>query len=253
MPGRRFGRRRAPRAWVALVSGLFVVALAAGVSGAAPPEPGTYRQPLSFEWDTTSLDVLIVPPAHGQVLNGNGILNGFQMSELNPQANTYMAAILESIGDWRQAVDQFGSASLKGRLVINDYVMGSESVPPEALAEPEIVVMTDETKGPILGAAISSRVTPCVVDASKLFVTSFTYNDMYSVGAHEFGHCLGLDHVGRPNTDLMYATYPFAPGDTGNPKQCISNLNVAGLELVFDGQAGGEASISEGQYQTITC
>jgi hypothetical protein len=101
------------------------------------------------------------------------------------------------------------------------------------------------------------------VDNSKIFLTSFTYEDMYNVSAHEFGHCLGLDHTdGSPADqvilhDVIYAVYQDPPGAAGNHKHCMSNLNVAGLERVFGalfGQpSGGTATMASTSYQKIAC
>lgn len=238
--------------------------------GERPPKGGgvtqtqstVYEQPVWFEWEKGALDVLIVPPNHGQLVNGNGVLNGGDPNELNPCTNSYVTAIRDSIADWRTAVNTFASTGLKSTLVTRDYLVGCESVPQEALQEPEIVIVTDETKAVILGFALSTR--PCLVDNSKLFVTSFTEEDMYNVNGQEYGHCLGLEHVeydgpsdGVLEDDVMWGTYEQNPGDAGNHRLCPSNLNVAGLELVFGslfgGPSGGTATLAPAEYQKISC
>lgn len=237
-----------------------------GGSKGGGPKDTNYKQPLFFEWEKGTLDVLIVPPEHGQLVNGNGALNGGDVGELDPCSNSYLTAIEGSINDWRRAANAFGSADLKSTLVTKDYVVGCEPVPDEALREPEIVIVTDESKAVVLGVAISFRAgepriedAPCLVDNSKLFVTSFTQEDMYNVNGQEYGHCLGLDHTeGGPKgdktleDDIMFATYEQEPGAAGNHRQCMSNLNVKGLELVF-GEGSETATMAPAEYQRINC
>lgn len=259
-----------------------VLLLGVGCLAAAPPAVAApkrgggpkstdYKQPLFFEWEKGTLDILIVPPDHGQLVNGNGVLNNGDPNELNPCTNSYVSAMRQSIADWDRAVATFGSAGLRGTLVTNDYLVGCEPVPDEALQEPEIVIVTDETKAVILGVAVSFRAgepriegVPCLVDNSKFFITSFTEVDMYNVGGQEYGHCLGLDHTeGGPKgdttlqDDIMFATYEQNPGEAGNHRQCPSNLNVKGLERVFGslfgGPSGGTATLAPAEYRKISC
>ena len=223
----------------------------------------TYVQPVWFTWEKKTLDVLIVPPEHGQIYNGNGVLGGSSggVNELTPYQNSYLRATEQSAADWKRAINTFGASWLSSGLVINNYVVGRDTIPQAALTNPEIVVTSDQNKGPILGVSVSSR--PCIVDNSKFFITSFTYEDMYNISAHEYGHCLGLDHTfGSPDDstiqhDVIYATYSDNPGLSGNHKHCISNLNVKGLELVFGGlfgqPSGGNATLPSTSYQRISC
>lgn len=256
-------------ALVALVVALMVAAgggsaLAAPKGGAKsgkPPRDTSYRMPVWFEWEKSELDVLIVPPGHGQIFNGNGVLGGKEggAGELTPYENSYLAATEASVADWDEGVKKFGSEALNDKLKTNVYVLGRDDVPQPALREPEIVITSDETKGPILGVAVNTR--PCLVDNSKVFVTSFTYADMYNINGQEYGHCLGLDHAeGGPKGDtviphdVMNGTYADNPGSAGTHLHCVSNLDVKGLELVFDGQAKPTvATLDPAQYQRIDC
>ena len=222
-------------------------------AGAADDQ--SYAIPVWFRWDTTELDVLIVPPNHGQLFNGNGALNGADPKELTP-FNSYLKAMEDSIADWDHAVGMFGADWLKSSFVTNVYVLGRDVPPSSALSDPEIVIMTDETKANTLGISFSTD--PCISDNSKLFVTSFTYEDMYNVNAHEYGHCLGLDHVvnGNPAHDTMAATYVDPVGSAGNHLHCVSSLDVKGLEAALGAAAGqpspDAASIPAVDYAT-TC
>lgn len=258
------------RRWISLPLALVVVMITAAGAVAAPKGRGgstqakstDYYLPVWFEWEKSKLDVLIVPPGHGQIYNpAGGALNGGQLGELSPYENSYLKATEKSIADWRTAVAKFGSSLLNANLKTNVYVLGRDSVPGSALREPEIVVTSDETKGPILGVAVNSR--PCLVDNSKFFVTSFTYADMYNINGQEYGHCLGLDHAGGGPRgdqviahDVMNGTYADIPGSTTH-LHCMSNLDVAALELVFDQLYGADgaskATMAPSEYKRIGC
>jgi hypothetical protein len=193
------------------------------------------------------LDVVVVPPLHGQLNNGNGLLGGLDPLEATP-LNTYLRATVDGIRDWQGAIQMFGSPWLRSTVQLRLYVLGVDVVPADV--RPEVVVVADETKGPILGWAWSTY--PCLVDNSMAYLTtSFTYADMYNVNGQEFGHCLGLNHVrgGHPTHDVMNGAYPHGIGDPATKLHCISNLDVAGLELVFDGYAG-DASLPVSQWRT---
>jgi hypothetical protein len=108
---------------------------------------------------------------------------------------------------------------------------------------PDILVVTDENEAGSLGTAV--RVSPCVVRMSKFAIESFSYADMYNVTAQEFGHCLGLQHVGsqggvdptsdlkHPEHDVMNGLYTHSVGSSGTHLHCISNLDILALEFVF--------------------
>lgn len=247
---------------IALVLLLGLVAAPAALAG-KPPKDTRYNQPVWFTWEKAVLDVIIVPPNHGQIVNGYGALGGANPNELNPYANSYLRAIESSVADWDRGVLQFGAAWLQSGLVTNVYVAGRDAIPDQALRNPEIVIFTDEAKGPILGVAVSTR--PCLVDNSKFFITSYTYADMYNINGQEYGHCLGLEHVGGGPKgdqviahDVMNGTYADNPGSVGTHLHCVSNLNVKGLEQVFAGSLGQGAGgktvyMDPSQYQKIRC
>ncbi|HVL32425.1 MAG TPA: hypothetical protein VM600_02470 [Actinomycetota bacterium] len=215
-----------------------IVVLCAGLVPAhASHDQGVIVQPVWFEWRTTNLDVIVVPPGHGQVFNQNGILNGNDLDELNPYATSYLKATENSIKDWDRAIAEYGSAQLQ-RVVTNVYVLGRDPIPLAVQHTPEIVIVSDENKGPILGFALNTR--PCVVNNSKFFITSMTYEDMFNINSQEYGHCLGLNHVpghvDGPEGDVhdpMNGAYPHNPGSAGTDLHCVSNVNVLGLEEVF--------------------
>lgn len=225
----------------------------AGLAAKPPPKPAptTYAIDVWFQWETAVLDVIVVPPEHGQILNGNGVLDGGQASEIGPCTNSYLDAVLDSIAEWNSAIATFGSSWLKAALTVNVYVLGCGPAPPaSALQDPEIVIFSDPDKTVILGVAIHP--TPvggnrCLVDNSRFFITSFSYEDMYNVGGQEYGHCLGLDHVkdDKPAHDIMDGSNDDSIGAANGHLHCASNLDVKGLDGVFAtalGQSGGGQS-----------
>lgn len=227
-----------------MIATLALAALMTAAPASANHASGFYEQPVWFQWGQADLDVLIIPPNHGQLRNGNGALNGGDPNELNPLANSYLRAIEDSIADWDRGIAEYGSATLTAGLTTNVYVVGRDTIPQDALENPEIVVFTDETKGSVLGVAVSTR--PCLVDNSKLFTSSFTYEDMFNINSQEYGHCMGLSHVNGDargtkakgytdgdEHDPMNGLYPETPGTAGTHRHCVSNLNIAGVEEVF--------------------
>ena len=217
---------------------------------AADHDDGWYELPSHANWDHGDLSVLIIPPLHGQIYNfETGALNGGDPAELTP-FNSYLEAIEAAIGDWDKAINQLGADWLKAYYEPTVYVLGRDDVPPEVMTAPDILVITDENEGPSLGTAIWGKTghvhTPCIVRMSSSYTTSFTYADMYNITAQEYGHCLGLGHVGsqagvdptseqkHPEHDVMNGFYADSTGEAGTHLHCVSNLNVLALEHVFD-------------------
>jgi hypothetical protein len=205
---------------------------------------GSYRETIFTRWDTAQLDILIVPPKHGQLVNGNGPLNGGDPAELTP-FNSYVRAQEEGIRAWDDGVDRFASSWLKDNFNTDTYVVGRDVVPPAALADPEIIVTFGEFKANILGIAVRVGSSPCIIDNSMLWTSSFSYEDMYNIGMHEVGHCIGLGHVvtAEPQHDVMFPTYFDPIGAPDNHRHCPSNLNIAVLEASFGELFGRDAPV----------
>ncbi|HEX2295733.1 MAG TPA: hypothetical protein VHN37_10535 [Actinomycetota bacterium] len=233
------------------VLALACVALA-GLPGTAlaDHDDGIYEIPTRDFWDKTKLTVLVVPPEHGQLYNAYGPLAGGNPEEVTPFENSYIRAMEDSIEEWRNGVRKFGSALLRKKLKFPTYVLGRDDVPPEVLQNPDILVVTDENKGPVLGFAYYSK--PCIVNNSRMFTRSFTYADMFNVMGQEFGHCLGLGHVGsqggveptssqkHPEHDVMNGFYADPIGGEGVHLHCVSTLDVAALDWTFKKASGSD-------------
>lgn len=194
-------------------------------------------------WDHHDLTVLIDPPLHGPIYNSDtGLLGGNDPSEVG-LGNSYLRAIEAAIQSWADAVDLLGADWLKDVYNPEVYVLGRDEVPQDVLLAPDILVVADENEGPLLGTAY--RTDPCVIRMSMSWTESFSYADMFNVTAQEFGHCLGLQHVGaqggfdpmserkHPEHDVMNGSYSHRVGEKGTHLHCVSNLNVLGLEHVF--------------------
>lgn len=223
-----------------LVAALALV-VSAPTSALADHEDGIYELPAQDDWTTGHLTVYIVPPTHGQLYNGNGPLGGSDPKEVTPFENSYLRAIEDSIEEWNRGIRMFGSGTLKKTFKADVYVLGRDELPDQS--SPDILVFTDENKGPVLGFAMGGE--PCLVNNSQMFIRSFTYADMYNVMGQEYGHCLGLGHVGsqggvdptsdqkHPEHDVMNGFYADSVGAADTHLHCVSTLDVKGLEFTF--------------------
>lgn len=234
-----------------------LVAACAALVAALPSLGGaaeSIRQQALFEWDRTTIDVVIMPPGHGQVYHDGGALPA-GAGDMDPVANSYSRAAEGGVRLWKPAVTAYGPAWLRTTLKINVFVAGRDALP----SEPEIVLVFGETFGPILGTSFGDG--PCVAAVSKLYHVSFTANDVTNIAAHETGHCLGLAHLDQPvpRDDLLQTVYQHPDGLRSTPVHCPSNLNVATLERVFrraagQGAGGGTAVMDPAEYrQPSTC
>ena len=244
------------RTFCAIATVLLSIPLIALATGTSTAQEATYQESVFKTWDTTTLDVLIVPPHHGEIYNGNGPLGGGNPMEATP-FNSYLLATEDSIAAWDEAIARFAPDWLASTYETNPYVIGRDLVPPEALEDPEIVITASEHKGHILGVAVNLAGNHCVINNSMFWTASYTYTDMYNISTHEFGHCLGAGHIvsDEPTHDVMFPTYNDTVGAKDNHEHCISNLNVMTLEASFapsDSDATPAPEIPISQYAT-TC
>ena len=250
---------------------LYLVAAIALLLGIIPAnaladhEDGVYELPAQDDWTTGKLRVYVVPPSHGQLYNSNGALADSNPDEVTPFKNSYLRAMEASIEEWNRGIRQFGSETLRKRFEATVYVLGRDELPDQSM--PDILVVTDENKGPVLGFAMGGE--PCIVNNSQMFIRSFNYADMYNVMGQEYGHCLGLGHVGsqggveptssqkHPEHDVMNGFYADPIGTSGTHLHCVSNLDVKGLEYTFVKTSTGSGEsrpvfMTVGKYRT-TC
>lgn len=219
---------------VALIGAVLVPA---GTVAAA--ESNTYSQQIHDSWSEYKLDVIVVPPPHGQVYNSNGPLGGADPAEATP-FNSYVAAVEDSVAQWDKVIDSKGPRWMR-KTSIKTYVVGRDEIPESVQEDPEAVIAFNEHQTFILGVTFSIDNMPaeCLISNSMFFTQSFTYTDMYSVNLHEFGHCLGLEHTAAEKEDdiitheMMAPSYPHDPGAAGTHFHCISNLNLKGVQLAF--------------------
>jgi hypothetical protein len=222
-------------ALVALFVALF------GGAAYASHEDGFYEIPGYDMWDKTHLNVIVVPPAHGPLFGSEGFIESHDTHELT-MFNTYLKAVEKSIAAWDDAIERFGSGQLQAGIDTSVYVAGRDTIPPEVLAAPDIIVTTTDDNPVALGIAF--RPDPCVVNNSELYGIA-NYADIYNINGQEYGHCLGIDHVGdqggvdptaeqqHPEHDIMNGFYTHDLGTDSTHLHCISNLDVLALEFVF--------------------
>lgn len=250
-----------PRCLIAIA---LVLTLSVGAHAAPEPEE-SYSQPVvnAIPPHSTHWDILVIPPAHGQVFNGNGVLNGGDTRELDPLSSSYVAAIENAVATWKTSIDTLGVDWIQGALTFDLYVVGRDTIPPSALADPEVVFSHHEASASILGVTFRGFMVangPCwITDVSfGYFPLSLTAEDMYNIASHEFGHCLGLSHVTDTSDDMMFPTYTHSIGAKDNPLYCVSNLNVRGVESYFQrvllGTTGpSSVSVSASDYTHYPC
>lgn len=214
-----------------------------------------YHEYTVYDVDTPAIDVLVVPPA-------------------SPAAMQEVAVVKEAVTAWGEGVQALGEDWFRDNFTLNTYVVGLDVVPPEALADPEIVVFAAEFNPALLfGIGLEPAALLCqaigqdtlhaypdhqhgdvLVRAANCantgflcyaINTNFALNEqglvyMQDLVAHEVGHCLGGGHVGDA-LDFKAKAVPFQDimsYEHGDAVHCVSNLNVRVLEDVYASLVG---------------
>lgn len=211
-----------------------LLALAAPLTppAAATHDDGAYDEPVNFEWHTFDIDVLVhLDPA------------GY--------APTFESATRDMLEHWQAAIDHFGAPWLREGLNLRVYVPGRDVAPPAGFDVPDIVV----TNVPGYVAVSAGAAPRCVATSTAFY---HDYDEVWRVIAHEFGHCLGLDHVGDGVTSSTY--HPGVDVMSYGPDEdlgCVSNLNIRTMERSFGALAGqphgGTATVPIAEYAQLDC
>lgn len=214
----------------------------------AAGEPGPYRQRVYHFWSNAKLDVIVVPPAHGPLVNWGGPLGGGGPEEIG-LTNSYIAATEDSIAEYQRVIRKHGPRWLAKRFVVKTYVAGRDQIPERVREDPEAVIVFNEHQGFILGVTVTGLPPDCFISNSMAWTASYSYSDMYNVNLHEFGHCLGLDHFVGPAEDPVYVHENMTPayqhnvGEPGTHRHCVSNFNLKAITYAFDPVRGKKERI----------
>lgn len=225
-----------------------------------------YRLPTNGTWSDGKIDVIVVPPLHGPLVNGSGPLGGGGADEIG-LSNSYVRATKKSIREYTKVVRRYGPRWLAKELRIKTYVAGRDEIPERVRNDPEAIIVFNEHQAFILGVTFGinfNGAPDCLISNSMAWTASYSYTDMYNVNLHEFGHCLGLGHFEGPADDRIFLhenmtpTYNHDVGDPGNHRHCISNFDVKVLELAFAPSVGRKASADavtggRADYRTYGC
>lgn len=204
-----------------------------------------YHQYVVYDLDTTVIDVVIVPPA------GMTTPEQVETSRLAVQA-------------WSDGIEALGAAWFVENFTMNVYAVGVDVPSLDAVADPEIVVLSTSARG-VLGIGLEPKQVGCVLlgevpradlgghahaggyvtaqDCTGLGFTCFAVNlggadprGLYDLIAHEVGHCLGAGHVGDAlDFRARYAPVEDIMSYQDNPEHvhCVSNMDVRNLEGVY--------------------
>lgn len=207
---------------------LAAVLLAAPSASAATFNDFDYHQESWFQWDTAHLDILILPPAMAY--------SPFRMQ-----------ALLDNVEDWSAAI-QTEAASWLGAVELVAYAPGLMATPPAGFQadDVEVYIVLNAEPG-VIGAAaqfetcdftfhlpatcndMGERV--CLINNTNWMTTQ---DGLFLLNGHEFGHCLGLGHVGDAGDFTAWnVPYDDVMSYDDDATGCPSSLDMIGLEASF--------------------
>ncbi|HLE97651.1 MAG TPA: hypothetical protein VI997_09810 [Candidatus Thermoplasmatota archaeon] len=236
---------------------------------------GRYHEIGLFAWDTASLDVLIVPPASaGAALDPVSVDPLGRLAAVEQSVAAWKSGIDALGAAWLTdgltidvytvGFDTIPAAALADPEIVivaaeyNPFLLLGIGFSPADLAcgsNPFTDSANAATPGAIGEDALHSHgaspwgVTMCrtavdnvcfVIDTNPAFgeVGFDASGDhlMYDLNAHEFGHCLGIGHVGDAG-DFRSTTFPtrdvMSYQSTPSQVHCVSNLNLRAMEGMF--------------------
>jgi hypothetical protein len=222
-----------------------------------------YHQYILYEVDTPHVDVLIVPPA-------------------SPFATRDVEGIALAVDQWDAGIDAIADPWFANGFDIESYTLGLDVPSAEALADPEILVIAAEANPALLfGIGLQTPIGVCYAQEAAwhqhpgspwgsvmaecgaggqtclALNTNFLLGGakrMHDLVSHEFGHCLGIGHVGDagdfdaktvPLNDIM--SYQYNPTHV----HCVSNLDVESLQGVYAGLLGQSGQLLPGDFHSM--
>lgn len=217
------------------------LALAVGLLAALTAQPGAGAQDddpsigVSIPWKKTSFLVVIVPPAYGPIYDAELQLfpNGTEGGPRSP----YVLATVDAVHAWSEAARAYSGARTGAGSIAElraEVLVVGDGATLDDVARADVVVHWIPTANFVGNAGTTA--TParrvCDVTLSTWFLFSMTPDDTFNVMMHEYAHCLGLGHAGL-RTDLMNGVYAHYVGVPGNPRDCASTLDLAGLSYIY--------------------